>query len=712
MKQRENRLCKGYYRKNLITSLSLCAFLAVGTSVFAVESLPWNDNFEDYSEDQTLIGANGWGATTNAVKAQSAVTYDSSDYAAHVPDYAAVSNTFDGLDTKVWVDMYVKRRLADSVPSIESNETAVFYFDSSSNLVVRDGSTWVTNTTDAAGNTAVKYATGTWVRLSTCLNYTSRKWSLFVEDDLMAQDLGFVDQTSPSSGFEMLKVTNRCYLDDVWVNTHYPTNNGDANGELTGDLDGDSMPDAWEVHYWGNITSEGGSDDSDSDGRSSQLEYLDGTDPTDASSPGSFSSWELPYVEYFEGKAAGTSISGWKGWSVVAGTLNSSFVSSSYQGSGALGVSSGEVALTISDSEQTISNTWVQVYTKPVLYSDVPGSAPAATNAACFCVTTGGCLYAYSSNVWTNVASVPTGEWLGFGVHLDFNEKKWDLYVDTNSASSYTGEGRRFIRANDDPLDFNSLASNKTQLTQVAITNNSTNLTYIDAVSVSKAYTNCSASLTNAVAVDRRANQTQLTSVPPYSYSDKSLAADSQLAQDMSRDLDGLNNTATFADRLKIFNTNGWNVYNLDTSTNWQASVGMAPDDISIELPGGMWLDRKGLNDVIVFYPYASEPGTFQETLYGYEHTNKKGWNMLVWPTVRSARDINDGLGFSPAVTDGRVPKLRIYDSGSYKTFWWSSSNSEWWEGRSKAVYTLKPGQVFWHYRAQSGSATWTVPSD
>ncbi len=46
------------------------------------------------------------------------------------------------------------------------------------------------------------------------------------------------------------------------------------------DLDGDLLPDAWEIQYFGDVTSEDAEGDPDDDGNNNLREYEDGTDPT------------------------------------------------------------------------------------------------------------------------------------------------------------------------------------------------------------------------------------------------------------------------------------------------------------------------------------------------------------------------------------------------------------------------------------------------
>jgi hypothetical protein len=68
------------------------------------------------------------------------------------------------------------------------------------------------------------------------------------------------------------------------------------------DVDNDDLPDAWELVYFGNITGQNGSDDSDGDGETNLGEFRFGTLPNDPASRLDFKVVELDdryIVEWF-----------------------------------------------------------------------------------------------------------------------------------------------------------------------------------------------------------------------------------------------------------------------------------------------------------------------------------------------------------------------------------------------------------------------------
>jgi len=418
---------------------------------------------------------------------------------------------------------------------------------------------------------------------------------------------------------------------------------------------------------------------------------------------------ELPYLEFFEDQDAGTDVDGWRGLSASA--LSAQFQdTTAAEGSQGMGVSSGQVALTISDADTDGSNVWCQVYMKPILYSGMPDSDLAGTNAAAFCVTTDGDLLAYSSNAWTNVGSVPTNQWLGFAVHLDYANSNWDIYVFSNA--SYYKQGRLFTKMNDTPMGFNTNSPAKSEFVQMVVTNGSTDSTYLDALAVSLGVSNCAATLMNVVGVDRLANQTFMSGTPPYDYGDQSLTAGKELSLALSRNLDGTNDTLASADQFRFMDsTAGWSWYSLNASEDWEWQAGALPANARLYPGTALWMQRKGTRDAATFYPYVSEPSYTDTTIYGTNNGTHKGWNFLAWPYTRQDRSVNAGAG-QLGLTEGAGCKIYIYEDNRYIKLWWNTGANAWYQGRSPSTYVLKTGQGFWFYRNMDGTQAggWDPP--
>lgn len=126
----------------------------------------------------------------------------------------------------------------------------------------------------------------------------------FIENIIQAEDVtgnNYWNDTYPSGGNYWSDYTGKDKYggpnqDQEWVDgigdTSYDiVGNSDSldryplmvpwpEGEIIYDSDQDGLPDGWEQQYFGNL-SQGPNDDFDGDGFSNQLEYEEGTDPTD-----------------------------------------------------------------------------------------------------------------------------------------------------------------------------------------------------------------------------------------------------------------------------------------------------------------------------------------------------------------------------------------------------------------------------------------------
>jgi hypothetical protein len=68
---------------------------------------------------------------------------------------------------------------------------------------------------------------------------------------------------------------------------------GGGGGGGGGDTDGDSLPDSWEIIYYGNLTAVNGASDTDNDQLTSLMEYQLGTNPLVAKQNDSGNSLQL-----------------------------------------------------------------------------------------------------------------------------------------------------------------------------------------------------------------------------------------------------------------------------------------------------------------------------------------------------------------------------------------------------------------------------------
>ncbi len=166
-----------------------------------------------------------------------------------------------------------------------------------------------------------------WLRLTARADYSSKQWDLYFNGQMIAADLGFIDNTSTAftglglsghptlaTGFDDLLVAfdNPLFadadhdgMDDAWETAHglNPALN-DRNGDFdqdgvtnlqeyilgtnpnNADTDSDSLPDGWEQQHGLDPNLDDSNEDSDHDGLTNIQEYQRGTDANNADTDG------------------------------------------------------------------------------------------------------------------------------------------------------------------------------------------------------------------------------------------------------------------------------------------------------------------------------------------------------------------------------------------------------------------------------------------
>lgn len=369
-------------------------------------------------------------------------------------------------------------------------------------------------------------------------------------------------------------------------------------------------------------------------------------------------------------------------------------------------------ALNLNTSYSTRSNVWLRIFCKPTAYDDAGGAQPSAANcSAAFYLSTSGVLYAYADtnglvtgggNGWTNVASgIPTNQWLGFVVHLDYFNQLWDLYYTTGST------GATMTKAYSAPLLMSTQHSNR--LWQVTVSSGGTS--YVDEVSIANAYTELSSGSASPTNVQYLYALTVSRGMGARTIAKYFGPTSDTLTQELG---DVLTRVLNENDQIRLFfsDRNQWGIYsNKLTYWSWKSDPsGKSPANTHITHTTGFWLDdttATGTVNVVGFAPYNTTDPT-NTTVYG--SATAGGWNLFQWPY--SARSVNGtpGLGFASA---GAGDLIFIYDEAKrkYVRLWYKAGTGWMQGGNAPSSYVLQEGQGFWYKRAAADDVWWTIES-
>lgn len=463
----------------------VCAAFSIGLvlSAFGASVMPFLDTFDGppaYTNLQPLDATNNWGSSQNTsgakAFAQAGLGYNSSTGMA-IPSAVVVSNLFDtgAAYERVWTTLRVKpvfQEVGSPAPTVDGSALAMFYVTSNGYVAVGSLSGNVTNWTElktsVSGAPVTPLQEGSWVHLA--VFSTTNKWSLFVNDLLLAENMNAI---SPQSFYEKFQVQNRltagdmpvdllgastCYVDNVFITTNPPPATPGDPLSLLADSDGDGMRDCWELFYFGTtLSTNTASADPDSDGLSNGQESWANTDPLSFTSFAEDALFPLPYCEPFDSLLSGA-VHGQHGW---RGGGSSAQVQSSvkYAGAKALSIGNVEVVMTniLAASPNIYTNVWTDMVVRPGFTEPaaVTGVTLSAQTTVAFFLDTNGYVNALDGGNWrvltnflavsnsvivTNYSSLvkvdSTNDWTRMIIQSDYSNDKWNLYLIKSPAAS------------------------------------------------------------------------------------------------------------------------------------------------------------------------------------------------------------------------------------------------------------------------------------
>ena len=353
-----------------------------------------------------------------------------------------------GAGQTTWVDFYLRpvfAEVSDLPVGFESEQSAVTGFvkvDASRGEVYAidgDGSgggRWLASGKRAAltGNRSQA-----WLRLSYRLDYTGKRWDLFVNGKLALWDLGFVDDSLGRLSEFALRGDG---LDATGLDAFY----AGATNPLFVDTSGDGLPDTWLRAQGLSIASsqrygDGDLDglinvleyqlstranlaDTDGDGVNDGAEYAAGLSPTVADS---YVLEALPFTENFESLTAGALPASGRWTAKGKAAVQRENVSGGTQ---ALSLGADAVVDTfLAGSGQNV--VWVDLDLEPRLRSAAPRLA---TDAACgFYFNAEGRAMARNGSgagFWKLLDVAASEDWRRVTAKLNYTAQSYDLYID------------------------------------------------------------------------------------------------------------------------------------------------------------------------------------------------------------------------------------------------------------------------------------------
>jgi len=258
------------------TSIIWCAGSGVtGTELTATElddegnpdlQLPFTETFEPTPTHMAgtigaLDGQHTWTARAGAFVTNSIA--QSGSQALSIANTAA-SHLFDGAASNVWVSFWAQPVTGTNATRIPEDASAVFFVNTNNLLIAYDA----TVATEIAG----AVVSNGWNKFAAQCDYSSKRWNLELNDELIVSNFSFYGTPTNFSSFELKStVSDLAWFDELYITAV----------QSVPDTDADGLPDWWETVYYGCETNANPAA-MVPNGVNTVLEaYIAGLDPTD-----------------------------------------------------------------------------------------------------------------------------------------------------------------------------------------------------------------------------------------------------------------------------------------------------------------------------------------------------------------------------------------------------------------------------------------------
>ena len=384
-----------------------------------------------------IDGQNGWtaGGRPASAAAQGEIVYEGSG--ALELNGGAADHSVTCSAQVVWVDQRVHAEGGVAEADVPAAATAFFFFDVAGHPVMSDGGSLFTN----LAHSVVGWRR--WTRCTMMLDYSSRRWDMYVDGVIVGEGLSMVGE---AAAFSSIGMSGDGVADNLLVTTERP---------LGLSSDGDELPDEWEVVHFGDLSHDGTAD-SDGDGMTDLVEFHAGTDPLahngDTDGDGLPDWWEAAnglnpfgsndfaraaFRETFESPAVEPGdIAGQNGWAssrAGAAEVQGRVVRS---GSAALSIKGGQAEdnedVQLSHSSASHADIiWMDVWQTASLGFDWREIPPEAFAAIAF-DGSGHPVLSDGDGFVTNLAVCVEDDtrWVRCTCRYDFPNRKWDFYLD------------------------------------------------------------------------------------------------------------------------------------------------------------------------------------------------------------------------------------------------------------------------------------------
>lgn len=409
----------------------------------------------------------------------------------------------------------------------------------------------------------------------------------------------------------------------------------------------------------------------------------------------------MGYRQRFEGAAVGGAFS-LDGAKWTKGELNSVLISSEAR-EGTRGCSVMTNTLSLNIAPPAVSNVWISFFAKPVVDSSVSDPDVSAHDpTGAFYLKQNGDLRAYTSSGWTTVTqNVPINVWLTFFVHVDYKNRRWDLYC-------HTGTNRAGRVGSS--LTFGPTAPAGNNISKMAFQMG--NKAYLDGILVAQGDSSAGVSEYATVVQKDQMHVPYIyvpISIPKHVYSEEDSLLSGKAGDDLKPGM-------MVSDRLVIFLNNGYNTYELNSNRQWTKVSGRDVNSVTVNV--GTVVFRKYIASsgvVPAFFPDKFDPATFPQldvtvtpNLYGSDATCA-GWNHRLWTGSAGKTLGNVRLRSSEGgpLEDNDI--VYLIPQGSSKFVKYKLQSGSFYSRGSLANNAqIQPGMQMWIKRGTSGVRTWS----